>query len=86
VVFSRPSSRVSFVTLSPTLNTLSERPLPPSTSSMLLRDRDVPSTVSVVKRPTLRYDLLLFLSGLCSKILSIELLDRHFLLTLCDVQ
>merc|ERR1712147_432109 len=45
-VSSRPSSRTSSVTPSPTLSTPRERPSPPSTSSMLSRDRAEPSTVS----------------------------------------
>jgi hypothetical protein len=48
-VFSRPSSRVSSVTPSPTQSTLSARPSPPSTLSTLSSARDALSTVSVVK-------------------------------------
>merc|ERR1711898_88117 len=44
---SRPSSRTSSETQSPTLSTPRERPSPPSMSSMLSRDKAEPSTVSV---------------------------------------
>merc|ERR1712007_409628 len=44
---SRPSSRTSSETQSPTPSTPRERPSPPSMSSMLLRDKAEPSTVSV---------------------------------------
>merc|ERR1712139_634311 len=43
---SRPSSRTSSETQSPTLSTPRERPSPPSMSSMLSRDKAEPSTVS----------------------------------------
>merc|ERR1712226_1008161 len=46
---SRPSSRTSSETQSPTLSAPRERPSPPSMSSMLLRDKAEPSTVSVVE-------------------------------------
>ena len=49
MVSSRPSSRVSSVTPSPTPSTPSARPSPPSTLSTLSSARAVPSTVSVVK-------------------------------------
>ena len=54
-MFLRPSSRVSSVMPLPTPSTLNERPLPRSMSSMLLKGRDVLSTVSVVKRSILMF-------------------------------
>ena len=48
-MFSSPSLRVSFVTLSPTLSTPSARPSPRSTSSTPLSARAAPCTVSAVK-------------------------------------
>lgn len=49
-MFSRPSSRVSSVTLSPTLSTPSGRRSRLLTLSTLSSDKAAPSTVSVVKR------------------------------------
>merc|ERR1712167_128497 len=45
-LFSEASSRTSSETQSPTPSTPRERPSPPSTSSMLSRDKVEPSTVS----------------------------------------
>merc|ERR1711981_45423 len=52
---SRPSSRTSSETQSPTLNTPRERPSPPSMSSMLSRDKAEPSMVSVDEHCVLQF-------------------------------
>merc|ERR1712194_241532 len=49
-LFSEASSRTSSEIQSPTLSTPRERPSPPSTSSMLSRDKVEPSTVSEDER------------------------------------